>query len=184
MGASDIGPSVAALGWIDWGLMAVVALSVLLGFWRGLVFELLSAGGWIAAYFAAQWFTPQWSSYIPFAVPVGAAGSALNHAATFGISFIVFLVIWGLASKLVRMVVRAVPGVSAADRLMGGVFGLVRAVVLMLAIATVVGLTPLAKATAWQQSHAAAWTQSLLLGLKAVLPADFFARFSKVGLPA
>ena len=184
MGASDIAPSVAALGWTDWSLLAVVALSVLIGLWRGLVFELLSAGGWIAAYFGAQWFTPQWSNYIPFAVPVGAAGSALNHAATFCISFIVFLVIWGLASKLLRMVVRAVPGVSAADRLMGGVFGFVRAVVVVLAIATVVGLTPLAKSAAWQQSHGAAWTQAMLLSLKAVLPEDFYARFSKFGLPA
>ena len=184
MASLNIGPSIAALGWIDWSLIAVVVLSVSIGLWRGLVFEVLSAGGWIAAYFAAQWFTPQWSTYIPFAVPVGAVGSALNHAVTFGISFIVFLVVWGLASKLLRMMVRAVPGVGAADRLMGGVFGFVRAVVVVLAIATVVGLTPLAKSAAWQQSQGAAWTQAVLLSLKAVLPEDFYARFSKIGLPA
>ncbi len=171
-------------GWVDWSLLAIVALSVLIGLMRGLVFEVLSAAGWLVAYFAAQWFTPQWSAYVPFAVPIGAPGSALNHAATFGLCFIAFLVLWGIASKLVRMVVRAVPGISAADRLMGGVFGLVRAMVLMLAIATVVGLTPLAKSAAWQQSHVAVWTQDLLLGLKGVLPTDFFERFSKVGKPA
>ena len=174
----------AAWGWVDWTLLAVAGFSVLVGLMRGLVFELLSAVGWIAAFFAAQWFTPQWSAYIPFAVPVGAAGSALNQAATFGVSFVVFLVIWGLASKLIRMVMRAVPGVSAADRLMGGVFGLIRAVVLMLVITSVVGLTPLAKASAWQQSHVATWTKDLLLGLKAVLPADFYERFFKGRLPA
>jgi membrane protein required for colicin V production len=171
-------------GWVDWSLLAIVAVSVLMGLWRGLVFEVLSAAGWLVAYFGAQWFTPQWSAYMPFAVPIGAPGSALNHAATFGLCFIAFLVLWGVGSKLVRMVVRAVPGISAADRLMGGVFGLVRAMVLMLAIATVVGLTPLAKAAAWQQSHVAVWTQDLLVGLKSVLPADFYERFSKVGSPA
>ena len=183
LGALNFATIAAEWGWIDWSLLAIVLLSVLMGLWRGLVFEVLSASGWIAAYFAAQWFTPQWSNYVPFAVPVGAVGSALNHAVTFGISFIVFLLVWGLAAKLVRMVFRAVPGVSAADRLMGGVFGFIRAVVLMLAITTVVGLTPLAKAAAWQQSHVAAWTQALLLGLKSVLPPDFYARFSKIGLP-
>ena len=171
-------------GWVDWTLLAMVALSVLIGLWRGLVFEVLSAAGWLVAYFGAQWFTPQWSVHVPFAVPIGTPGSALNHAATFALCFIALLVLWGIASKLVRMLVRAVPGISGADRLMGGVFGLVRAMVLMLAIATVIGLTPLAKSAAWQESHVAVWTQDLLLRLKSVLPADFYARFSKVGVPA
>jgi membrane protein required for colicin V production len=176
--------SLAAWGWADWALLAFVGLSVLIGLMRGLVFEVLSAAGWLVAYFAAQWFTPQWATHVPFSIPIGAPGSALNHAATFGVTFIACLVVWGIASKIVRVLVRAVPGISAADRLMGGVFGLVRAMVLMLAIATVVGLTPLAKSAAWQQSHVAVWTQDLLVGLKGVLPADFFERFSKVGKPA
>ncbi len=184
LAAVNITSSVADWGWLDWSLIAVVVFSVLLGLWRGLVFEVLSVAGWIAAYFAAQWFAPQWSTYVPFAVPVGAPGSTLNYAASFALSFIAFLLIWGIASKLIRMLIRAVPGISAADRLMGGVFGLVRAMVLLLAIATVVGLTPMAKTAMWQQSHVAAWTQDLLLGLKAVLPADFYERFSKVGLSA
>jgi membrane protein required for colicin V production len=176
--------SLAAWGWVDWALLALVGLSVLIGLIRGLVFEVLSAAGWLVAYFAAQWFTPQWATYVPFSIPIGAAGSALNHAATFGVTFIACLVVWGIASKIVRLLIRAVPGISAADRLMGGVFGLVRAMVLMLAIATVIGLTPLAKSAAWQQSRVAVWTQDLLVGLKGVLPADFFERFSKVGKPA
>jgi membrane protein required for colicin V production len=176
--------SLATWGWVDWTLLALVGLSVLIGLMRGLVFEVLSAAGWLVAYFAAQWFTPQWSAYVPFSIPIGAAGSALNHAATFGVIFIACLLVWGIASKIVRMLIRAVPGISAADRLMGGVFGLVRAMVLMVAVVTVVGLTPLAKSAAWQQSHVAVWTQDLLVGLKSVLPADFFERFSKVGVPA
>lgn len=166
-------------GWVDVMSLAVVSISVLMGLWRGLVFEVLSAAGWVVAYFAAQWFTPQWSTYVPFAVPIGSPGSSLNQAAMFGLAFIAFLLMWGIASKLVRMVVRSVPGISGADRLTGGVFGLVRALVLMLAIATVVGLTPLATSAAWRQSHAAAWTQDFLLSLKAVLPADFYERFAK-----
>jgi membrane protein required for colicin V production len=176
--------SLALWGWVDLALLALAGLSVLVGLMRGLVFEVLSAAGWLVAYFVALWFAPQWSAHVPFNIPIGTPGSALNHAATFGVSFIVCLVVWGIASKLVRMVVRAVPGVSAADRLMGGVFGLVRALVLMLAIVTVVGLTPVAKSAAWQQSHVAQWTQDLLVGLRAVLPVDFFERFSKVGVPA
>lgn len=170
----------ADVGWVDWTLFAMIAVSVLVGLWRGLVFEVLAVLGWLAAYFAAQWFAPDLAPHLP----IGAAGSALNHAAAFAVVFVLALVIWGVAARVVRMLVRAVPVISTADRLMGAAFGLVRAVVLLLVIATVVGLTPLAKAAAWQQSHVAAWTQDLLLGLKGVLPADFFERFSKVGKPA
>ena len=46
------------LGWVDWTLLAVLALSVAVGLWRGLVFELMSLVGWFAAYLAAQWGSP------------------------------------------------------------------------------------------------------------------------------
>jgi membrane protein required for colicin V production len=91
--------SLAAWGWVDWALLALIGLSVLIGLMRGLVFEVLSAAGWLVAYFAAQWFTPQWSAYVPFSIPIGATGSTLNHAATFGVIFIVCLMVWGIATK-------------------------------------------------------------------------------------
>ena len=56
------------------------------------------------------------------------------------------------------------------DRILGGVFGLVRALVLMLAVATVVSFTPAVRASSWQASHGAAWLGALLSGLKPVLP--------------
>ena len=66
--------------WIDLTLLAMAAVSALIGLSRGLVFEVLAVLGWLVAYFAAQWFTPALSPYLP----IGAAGSALNHAATCG----------------------------------------------------------------------------------------------------
>ena len=36
----------------DWVLLAALLLSVLLGLWRGLVYEVLSVAGWVAAAFA------------------------------------------------------------------------------------------------------------------------------------
>ena len=160
-------------GWVDLALFGMIAVSVLVGLWRGLVFEVLAVLGWIVAYFAAQWFAPELAPRIP----IGAAGSALNHAAAFAIVFVLTVVVWGMAARLVRMLVRAVPVISTADRLMGAAFGLVRALILLLAISTVVGLTPLIKAQAWQQSRVAVWSNGLLLSMKHVLPADFYRHF-------
>lgn len=154
-----------AIGWVDWTLLAVLLASVVIGLVRGLVFEVLSLLGWVAAYIAAQMFSPQVAAHLP----VGAPGSALNQGASFAVTFVLALVVWMLLARLVRLIVHATP-LTLIDRTLGGVFGLVRALVLLLAVATVVSFTPAVRAAPWQASHGAAWLGVLLSGLKPVLP--------------
>lgn len=155
------------MSWLDITFGVVVLISIGVGVFRGLVFELLSVTGWFVAYFAAQWFAPQLAPLIP----IGTVGSGLNQGAAFAGVFIAALLVWSLIARLLRMLVHRSP-LSATDRVLGAAFGMARAAVLLLAVATVVGLTPLARSTAWQQSSAAVWLDSALRGLKPVLPAD------------
>lgn len=156
-----------APAWVDLVLLAVLALSVVVGLWRGLVFEVLSLLGWVAAYFAAQWFSPA----VAAELPVGAPGSALNAGAAFAIAFIGALVVWGLAARLVRMAISATP-LSLPDRVLGAGFGALRGLVLLLAVTTVVAMTPAAHAPAWQASQGAGWLHAVLEGMKPVLPIE------------
>ena len=155
------------MSWLDMAFCGIALISILVGVVRGLIFELLSVVGWFVAYFAAQWLAPPLAQY----VPVGAPSSALNHGATFAAVFILTLLLWSLVSRLLRMLIHRSP-LSATDRFLGGAFGLARSAVLLLAVATVVGLTPLAQSVAWQQSSGALWLGSALRGLKPVLPPD------------
>jgi len=150
---------------LDWVLLAIVLLSIVIGLWRGLVFEVLSLLGWVAAYIGAQWLAGPVADHLP----VGTPGSALNHAAAFALSFIGVLIVWSLAARLVRMLITASP-LSGLDRLLGAVFGLLRGVLVLLAVATVVQMTPAAKSPLWQESRGAAWTSALLQELKPLLP--------------
>jgi membrane protein required for colicin V production len=102
------------LGWVDAVLLGILLVSALVGVVRGLVFEMLSLAGWLVAYFAAQWFSPMLAPHLP----VGQPASALNHGAAFACAFIGALIVWGLVSRLVRMLVRASP-LSLPDRLLG-----------------------------------------------------------------
>jgi membrane protein required for colicin V production len=156
-----------ALGWVDVVLFAVLAVSALVGLMRGLVFEVLSLAGWLVAYFAAQWFAPTLALHIP----VGPPGSAMNHGAAFACAFIAALILWGLLTRLVRLLIRATP-LSLIDRLLGAGFGVARGMIVLLAVATVVGLTPMARSPAWQHSVAAPWLQAGLQALKPVLPPE------------
>jgi len=155
----------SSLGWVDWVLLAVLGLSVAVGLWRGLVFEVLSLAGWLAAYVVAQAF----SSAVAPLVPVGTSGGALNQAAAFALTFIVALLVWAVASRLLRFLIHATP-LQLADRVLGGGFGLLRGAVLLLTVATIVSMTPAQADPAWKRSRGAAWLTTLLYGLKPVLP--------------
>jgi membrane protein required for colicin V production len=153
------------IGWVDAALIAVLVISVIVGVIRGFVFELLSLVGWLAAWFAAQWFAPQVAPYIP----VGSIGSALNLGAAFAVVFVAALIVWAIAARLIRLVIHATP-LSIVDRGLGAVFGLLRGVVLLLAVTVAVGLTPAGKSSAWHQSRGAGVLAALLEGLMPLLP--------------
>jgi membrane protein required for colicin V production len=143
----------------------VLLVSVVVGLWRGLVFEVLSLVGWVVAFIVAQAFAPS----VATVVPIGVAGGALNHGVAFLITFVLALVLWALASRLMRLLIHATP-LQPVDRALGGVFGLARGAVLLLAVATVVMLSPAQRSSAWQQSRGAAWLATALQGLKPMLP--------------
>ena len=41
---------------LDWIFVALLLASMLMGAWRGLVYEVLSLAGWVVAFLVAQWF--------------------------------------------------------------------------------------------------------------------------------
>ena len=71
-----VNPADASNAWsfIDLALLIGLALSVIVGAWRGLVHEVMSLLGWGAAYVSAQWFGPAVAPYLP----VGEPGGRLN----------------------------------------------------------------------------------------------------------
>lgn len=155
----------AALGWVDATLLGVLLLSGVVGLVRGLVFECLSLAGWLVAWFGAQWAAPQLAPYLP----VGTPGSGLNLGAAFILAFVAALVLWSLLARLIRLLIHATP-LSLPDRLLGAGFGLLRGVVLLLAVASAVLLTPAAQSQGWRAAHGARWLGQTLLALKPLLP--------------
>lgn len=153
------------LNGLDWTLLAVMAVSLVVGLVRGFVFEALSLAGWVVAWLGAQWAAP----LLAPSLPVGEPGTPLNHGAAFALAFVVALVAWALLARLARMLIHATP-LSLIDRLLGAGFGLLRGLVILLAVASVVALTPAVKAGAWQASQGAQILSKTLLALKPLLP--------------
>ncbi|MEY4438588.1 MAG: hypothetical protein RIQ36_52 [Pseudomonadota bacterium] len=153
---------------VDWILLAVLGLSLLLGMWRGIVQEVLSLVGWVAAFYVSQMYAPLAAAWLP----MEGSSQMLRYAAGFVVVFVAVLVATVLVSWVVKKLVSAV-GLGPLDRLLGSLFGLMRGVVILLAVTVFVGMTPMRETEAWKQAQGAQWLQQFLHVLKPVLPADF-----------
>lgn len=153
---------------LDWLFIAVVLLSVVIGLWRGLVYEVLSLTGWVLAFVLAQWSAPALAGWLP----LGDTAQPMRYAIAFGVVFIVSVFLAGLLATLMRRMIQTV-GLRPVDRMLGTGFGAMRGIVLVLAIAVVFLLTPLRDSAWWSQSQGAPVAVAALKGLKPMLPERF-----------
>lgn len=153
---------------LDWIFVAVLLASMLVGAWRGLVFEVLSVLGWVVAFFVAQWFAADAAQWLP----MGESAGSLRYAAGFVLVFVAAVFVCGFFAWLGKKLVEAV-GLRPADRTLGAAFGVLRGLVLLLVVAVVAGLTPLHEAPWWQESQGAPVLAEILRGLKPALPEEF-----------
>jgi len=153
---------------LDWIFLAVLAASTLIGLMRGLLQEVLSLLSWIAAFILAQWLAPQAAQYIP----MGGASEAVRYAGGFVLTFIATLVLSTVGVFFLKKAIAAV-GLRPIDRILGGLFGAARGGIFLLAVAVVVHMTPLQRASWWQEAQGPRVADLALLGLKPLLPQEF-----------
>lgn len=159
------------LSWVDLALLLLLLISIGLGLWRGLVFEVMSLAGWVVAYFAAGPLAP----LVEQMLPEGKFGPAVVHVVALALAFFAVLLVWSLASRLVKALIHATP-LSIVDRLGGAGFGALRGVFIALLLVLVVGASPLAESATWRASRAAPVLTDVLHELEPVLP-EPVARF-------
>lgn len=153
---------------VDWILLAVLVFSMLVGAWRGLVYEVLSVLGWAASFYAAQYFSPMVAEWLP----LQSSSETIRYAAAFVLVFVAAVFAAGLLAFLLKKLIHAI-GLRPIDRSMGAAFGLVRGLILLLAVAVVMDMTSLKNSAWWQESTGAPILSAALKGLKPVLPEKF-----------
>ena len=158
-----------AVSLTDWVLLGVLLASMLVGLWRGLVYEVLSLAGWVAAFVVAQWLAVDAVAWLPM---IQGAPESIQYAVAFGVVFVVAVFVAGFVSWLLKKLVETV-GLRPVDRTLGGLFGLARGVVLLLALTVVLQLTGVARDAWWASAQGPVWLQVVLTGLKPMLPQNF-----------
>lgn len=149
----------------DVAVVAVVALSTLFAFARGVVRELIALATWVAAFVLA----------IGYAEPVARAFAWLDvtpmakHVLAFALILIAVVLFGALVSRLLSGAVRAV-GLGFVDRLLGAAFGLARGLLIVVVFALVAGVTALPARDWWQNSTFGRSLGIAALALKPWLP--------------
>lgn len=157
--------------WLDYAVTGVLAVSVVVGAWRGLVREIISLAGWVVAFLAANLFAGPVALHMPDEIPT----PELKALAAFVLVFVVVLFLGALMAVLLSRLVRAI-GLGGIDRATGALFGVARAAILVLVLALAAGLTSLPRERAWRDSVSGPWLASAALALRTWLPQTFAER--------
>lgn len=157
----------------DIAVVTIVGLSVLLSLIRGLVREVLALAAWVVAFLAANVLAGEVAPWLAEAIP----NETLRLLAGFVIVFIVVLIAASalaiLASKLVKSA-----GLGLEDRLLGGVFGLARGMLVVMTLVLLAGLTALPRQPVWRNAVLSGPLVGIAGSIKTWLPADLSQRIT------
>jgi membrane protein required for colicin V production len=156
---------------LDYAVIAVLVISLVWSALRGVVREIISLGGWIIAFLAANLFAGPLSAHLPQAIP----GDTLRTLVAFIAIFIVALISSALVGMLLSRLVNAI-GLGPIDKVLGAVFGIARGALVILAATLAAGLTSAPLQPWWKESMSGEPLKRAALALKPWLPDSFAQR--------
>ncbi|MHB1271524.1 MAG: CvpA family protein [Rhodanobacter sp.] len=149
------------MNWTDYIIIGILAISVMIGLWRGLISEVLALAIWIAAFWVAWTFGPVVATHFDHIIDLPSARIVIGY----GICFVAVLIIGALLRFVISRLVEST-GLSGTDRLLGMFFGFARGVLLLTLLVFLGGFTAFPRDPWWQQSvllpqfqHAATWLE-------------------------
>ena len=158
----------------DYIILVVICLSVLLGWWRGLVYEILSLLSWITSYFVAKSWVNEFTPYMPSVLE----SDTLRIAAAFVFLFIATLILCGIAAWALNKLIKSFGLDWRTDGVAGAIFGFFRGLMFVLLLVFVAGLTKLPQTAFWRDALLSKPLQNVAMLVKDLLPDDMAKRVS------
>lgn len=152
----------------DYAVIGIMLVSLLLGLWRGLTYELLSLLGWPLA-FLMSW---QLAGKIESVLPISEEGARM--ALAYALVFIATLLLWAMLVWLFTQLIKAA-GLGVLDSLLGGLFGLLRGVIVIVILVLLADMTNIPKQAFWRNAKFSRTAEQAALLAKPLLP-DNIAR--------
>ncbi len=154
-------------------VILVVAVSVGFSIWRGLVREVLALLSWIAAFWLARLFAGVVAGWLPSSW----THQGLRYAIGFIAVMLITVLVLSLVSMLIARLVKAA-GLTASDRMLGAVFGLLRGVLIVVILVLLGGMTSEPRERYWRNAFLSKPLEKMALWAKPWLPDDVGRRVS------
>ena len=158
---------------LDYVIIALVAISVIVGIVRGAIREVINFAGWILAFVLAYAFAQNLAGYFAdwMAEPVYRLVVAWLSI------FLFVLVLSALLASLVSELVRKL-GLGGLNRTFGAIVGLLRGVLVLLVLTLAAGMTKFPQSALWKNAAATPWLEVAALHARALLPESLASRIT------
>ena len=153
--------------------VVLVIISAAFSIWRGVVREVLSLVSWIVAFALAKLFAAVVAGWLPISWNHQGLRIAIGFVAVMLLSVLVFSLISVFIVHLVKSA-----GLTASDRMLGAVFGLMRGLLILVALVLLGGMTSEPREPYWRNALFSRPLERMALWVKPWLPEDIARRVS------
>jgi len=169
---------------IDILVILILFTSLIFGFFRGFVKELLSLLAWALAFFVAYFFASSVAIILPFESEFSIFASSvaiilpfesefsIKYVSSFVIIFILVLIASSILIKFISTFIHKI-GLGASNIILGGLFGVLRGVIIVYFLIFVIGKTSIVEDPSWQNSSSIALIKLLVEKTFPYLPQDW-----------
>lgn len=156
---------------VDLIILAVLAISVVVGFFRGFIKEAVSVASLVLAVWASLRFAPAGSQLIESVVGFGALDQSQAMKMWIGRALVFFsvLLLGGLIGWALSYIINQT-GMTGTDRILGMGFGFFRGALLLGVIALAGNYLGFAEDAWWQESRLVPYAERVGNGIRAFAP--------------
>jgi membrane protein required for colicin V production len=149
----------------DYAVLVIIGVSVLISLMRGAVREILSLLGWVIAFYVARTYSNLVVPLLPYDIP----SEKLKMLAAFVILFLAVLLVTSLIAIALATLLKDI-GLGWLNRLLGGIFGFLRGLLVVVVLMLLAGMTQLPKDERWTNAMFSAPLEALVRTVLIWLP--------------
>lgn len=157
----------------DIAVIAILAISVALAVWRGMVREIFSLASWLGAFWISKEFAGVVSGWLPTSVSNPGLRLVIGFVGLMLLSLLVFSLLTMFMVHLVK-----VAGLKTSDRTLGAFFGLVRGVVIVVILVLLGGMTSIPRQPFWREALLSDPLEAVALWVRPWFPVEVGRRVS------
>jgi membrane protein required for colicin V production len=151
----------------DYAVLGIVGISVFISLIRGFIREFLALVSWVAAFVVARAYTSEIVPLLPADIP----SESLRYLAAFIILFLAALLISSLLAIALSQLLKSLK-LGWLNRVLGGVFGILRGVCVVSILVFLAGFTNIPKDDRWQSAMFSSPLEVLVMHFLAWMPED------------